>query len=331
MKLWQKVTSMLVEKQLVVDKRGKLDLESGAEIRVRGDNGGAVTKTISTTELGLLDGVTATTAELNVVAGVTAGTASASKAVVLDASKNITGLGTLGATNVDVGASGTAGSVDVFPATAAKGKLSIVAADSAGDTTTTIVNASQAAARTYTIPDAGANASLVMTEGAQTINGVKTFGAVPVLPAAGVTVGATTITEAEIGVLDGVTAGTASASKAVVLDASKNLDTLSVGTLAATTNVAVGGGTAITKIVVYAPSLDVASVAANTTAEQTFTVTGLTTADKVFVNKPSVNAGLGIVNARVSAADTLAITFVNATAAAIDPAAETYAVVALRS
>lgn len=96
-------------------------------------------------------------------------------------------------------------------------------------------------------------------------------------------------------------------------------------------SIKVGGGTPVTKIVVYAPSLDVASVAANTTAEQTFTVAGLTTDDKVFVNKPSVNAGLGIVNARVSAADTLAITFVNATAAAIDPGAETYAVLAIRS
>lgn len=82
MKLWQKVTSMLVEKQLVVDKRGKLDLESGAEIRVRGDNGGAVTATVSTSELAVLDGVTA-------------GTATASKAVVLDASKNVTGLGSV--------------------------------------------------------------------------------------------------------------------------------------------------------------------------------------------------------------------------------------------
>lgn len=102
-------------------------------------------------------------------------------------------------------------------------------------------------------------------------------------------------------------------------------------TLAANTNVTIGGGTAITKIVVYSQSIDVASVAANTTAEQTFTVTGLTTADKVFVNKPSLSAGLGIANARVSAADTLAITFVNATAAAIDPAVETYTVIALRS
>ena len=142
---------------------------------------------------------------------------------------------------------------------------------------------------------------------------------------------AMTATAAELNLIDGSIAGTAVAGKAAVLGATKNLDTLSVAALLATTSVAVGGGTAITKIVVYSQSLDVASVAANTTAEQTFTVTGLTTADKVFVNKPSLNAGLGIVNARVSAADTLALTFVNATAAAIDPAAETYAIVALRS
>lgn len=71
-------------------------------------------------------------------------------------------------------------------------------------------------------------------------------------------------------------------------------------------------------------SIDVASVAANTTAEQTFTLTGLKTTDMVFVNKPSASAGLGVVNARVSAAGTLALTFVNATASPIKPAAETY-------
>lgn len=59
--------------------------------------------------------------------------------------------------------------------TTQKGTLVIRAADSAGNTATTITNASQAAARTYTIPDAGASASFVMTEGAATINGVKTF------------------------------------------------------------------------------------------------------------------------------------------------------------
>ena len=77
---------------------------------------------------------------------------------------------------------------------------------------------------------------------------------------------------------------------------------------------------------VVAISLDVASVAANTTAEQTFTIGGLKTTDFVSIVKPSHSTGMGIVNARVSAADTLAITFVNATAAPIDPAAETYLV-----
>lgn len=77
-------------------------------------------------------------------------------------------------------------------------------------------------------------------------------------------------------------------------------------------------------------SLNVASVAANTTAEQTFTVTGLKLRDLVMVNKPSASAGLGIVNARVSAADTLALTFVNATGSPIDPSAETYTITVIR-
>lgn len=42
--------------------------------------------------------------------------------------------------------------------------------------TVTINSTAPAASRVYTIPDSGANASFVMTEGAQTINGVKSFG-----------------------------------------------------------------------------------------------------------------------------------------------------------
>ncbi len=45
--------------------------------------------------------------------------------------------------------------------------------------TASIAVASQAANRTYTLPDAGANANFVMTEGAQTVNGAKTFGSAP--------------------------------------------------------------------------------------------------------------------------------------------------------
>lgn len=67
------------------------------------------------------------------------------------------------------------------------------------------------------------------------------------------------------------------------------------------------------------------SIAPNTTAEQTFTVTGLLLGDMVDISKPTTQAGLGIVNSRVSAANTLAIAFVNATAATITPtASETY-------
>lgn len=73
-------------------------------------------------------------------------------------------------------------------------------------------------------------------------------------------------------------------------------------------------------------ALDVTSLSANTTAEQDFTVTGLKTGDFVAVNKPSASAGAGVVNARVKAADTLSLTFVNATGSPIDPASESYLV-----
>lgn len=76
------------------------------------------------------------------------------------------------------------------------------------------------------------------------------------------------------------------------------------------------------KNVVIAPG----SVAANTSAEQTFTVPGLAAGTFVNVDKPSSTPGITIGGARVSAANTLAITFVNNTPAAIVPPSETYAV-----
>jgi hypothetical protein len=73
-----------------------------------------------------------------------------------------------------------------------------------------------------------------------------------------------------------------------------------------------------------------ASVAANTTAEQAMTVTGAQVGDLVFVRKPTLSAGLGIAGARVSAADTVQVTFVNATASPIDAGSETYLVLVVR-
>lgn len=75
------------------------------------------------------------------------------------------------------------------------------------------------------------------------------------------------------------------------------------------------------------PSLTPASVAANTSAEQTFTVVGLRTTDFVYVSMPSLQAGIGVANARVSAKDTLAISFINSTAAGVVPVAGAYQVV----
>lgn len=82
----------------------------------------------------------------------------------------------------------------------------------------------------------------------------------------------------------------------------------------------------------YNITLSPSSVANATSAEQTFSFKGLRTTDFVYVIKPTAQAGLGIVNTRVSAADTLAITFMNCTAATITPtASEVYTLLLKRS
>jgi len=87
----------------------------------------------------------------------------------------------------------------------------------------------------------------------------------------------------------------------------------------------------IVKQSVISVTLSPAEVAANTSAEQTFTVNGLAVGDHVVVNKPTAQAGLAIVGTRVSAANTLAITFGNFTGAGITPtASQTYLVLVSR-
>ena len=76
-------------------------------------------------------------------------------------------------------------------------------------------------------------------------------------------------------------------------------------------------------------ALSPAAVGANTTAEQTFTVQGLLVGDEVNVSKPTTQAGIGIVNARVSAANTLAITFSNNTGGGLTPTAGEVYVIAV--
>ncbi len=132
---------------------------------------------------------TLTEAECNFLDGATAGTVVASKAVIADANKDVGGF-----RNIDVGASGLAGTMDVFPSTASKGKTIYAAVDNTGDTTITYNNVAHGQASIYSQPDSGlAQAYLLASTAALTV--------------------------AEVDVLDGATAGTGVASKAMVLNA----------------------------------------------------------------------------------------------------------------
>ncbi|OGF05252.1 MAG: hypothetical protein A2W00_04705 [Candidatus Eisenbacteria bacterium RBG_16_71_46] len=191
----------------VVAAGGSIDVESGGELDV--ESGGALK--LAGTQ------VTATADEINKSGGVTAGTVAAGKAVVVDADKDIGDFRDLDAVNIDAGASGVAGSVDVFPATEAKGKLTLACANQTGDTVVTLLADAMGQATTVHVPDPGAAASYVAQSSAA-------------------------LSRAEVDVLDGVTAGQAAAGKAVVLGASKEIDELHTAAL----SLGAGAGTVVT-------------------------------------------------------------------------------------
>lgn len=89
--------------------------------------------------------------------------------------------------------------------------------------------------------------------------------------------------------------------------------------------------TTLTLVARIAQSLTPVSVGAATCAEQNFTVTGLVVGDSVDVSPPSITAGVAPVCARVSAANTLTVTFCNPTAGALVPAAGVYRIRVTRS
>ena len=137
--------------EIEVQSGGTLDIQSGATFNIHGS-------AFSAAEFGYIDGVTA-------------GTAAASKAVVLGASKEIATITsatittltapTVNATNIDAGASGAAGSVDIFPATAARGKLALACTNQAGNTTVTLNANAMGQATTVNLVDPGAATSYV--------------------------------------------------------------------------------------------------------------------------------------------------------------------------
>ena len=69
-------------------------------------------------------------------------------------------------------------------------------------------------------------------------------------------------------------------------------------------------------------AVDLGSVAANTSEEETATVAGVKTGDFVFAMDSALEAGQVIANARVSAADTVKLQVINTTGSAIDAASK---------
>lgn len=71
-------------------------------------------------------------------------------------------------------------------------------------------------------------------------------------------------------------------------------------------------------------NLDVSSVPKKSIREESFSVPNLALTDHVVVVKPTVDAGVFVVSARVSAVDELAITFQNVSNQSVDPVAQDY-------
>jgi hypothetical protein len=154
-----------------------------------------------------------------------------------------------------------------------------------------------------------------------TVPGFLTVGS-PITTSGNIAVGLAT--EAANSVFSGPSSGGAAAPTFRALSAADIPGTLGTTQIGAS-------GTPLTQISVYAFTFTPVAILANITAEQTFGAVGLTTADKVIVNGPTPTAGTGIVNARVSSAGVLALTFVNATSGTLTPTAGVYNVIAIRS
>lgn len=108
------------------------------------------------------------------------------------------------------------------------------------------------------------------------------------------------------------------------------LDAISVGNVGPTASPAAGKVSGIYKFV---QTLTPGSVGATTQAEQTFTVTGVQAGDVVIAMNmagPPGASGVWATNVRVSAANTIAITYENTTAGALTPTSQAYTFVIMR-
>ena len=194
--------------------------------------------------------ITATASQINYLSGITQGTAVASKALVLDPSSNITGINTLTATSL-VGTITTASQPNITSV----GTLSSLTVS--GSLSGTLSTAAQP------------NITSVGTLSSLTLSGTLTLGT-------------TAFTSTQAGYLTGITAGTASNSKALVLSALGSIS----GIIGMYANIL--GGTLQTASQPYITSLGtLTSLAISNTSSSLLTITNTSTsslANMLFYN-----------------------------------------------
>lgn len=182
-----------------------------------------------------------TPGDLNRLRGLAMTMASATITTLTSTTANITTVNstTQAATTQNVGASGTAGTLNVFPATAANGIFKLLAVNNTGAFNSTLSNKNIGQATVYSLPEcSGATCDLLATSGAQTITGQKTFVA-PILGAASATSLATSaaspllLTNGQLATI-ALTSQTVGATTLTIPDFASVSDTFTFNTLAQT-------------------------------------------------------------------------------------------------
>jgi Chaperone of endosialidase len=189
--------------------------------------------------------------ELLVLDGVVAGTASNGKALVLSSSGAISGISSLSATtltgSLSTGAQTGITSVGTLSALTVSGTLTL---SSITDSTSSTTGAVQIAGGVGIAKNLNVGGTISGSLSSTTQQGITSVGTLSSLTVSGnVTVGSSTFSEAELAVLDGVVAGTASNGKALVLSSTGTISGIS--SLSATTltgSLSTGAQTGITSV-----------------------------------------------------------------------------------
>jgi len=253
---------------LVIDDDATIGCDSDTDVLTIGDQAATFANNVDVNIAkagGLQIGgsaVTSNAAELNFNDGVSAGVTTASKTLVAGANKNIGGLNSI------------TGSTITCETALLVGATSISAAEIAFLDS---VTAGTAAASKAVVLGANKNIGVITSLTASTITAANL-----------IKMGNAEITEAELEQIDGITAGTAAASKALVLGANKNiglLHSLSASTLTADTAILTSGkvGTAADQEYINFGTSNQIEFAINNTVEATMTAQGFVVTNGLLV------------------------------------------------